>query len=178
MQQIRLCGGGGQGIVVAGRILAEAAFLDKRVVSLTAGYGTAMRGGISKSDIVLSDSFIDFPMVTQIDLLLSMLEEAYQESLPMVNENGVIVLDDTTVKPSPTSSIEHYSIPATEIAIQELKNEMVANLIMLAAANSIGRLVSKTSLEESIKSIVSPRFVEINLQAIQLGLDLAKKLIV
>jgi 2-oxoglutarate ferredoxin oxidoreductase subunit gamma len=177
MQQIRLCGTGGQGIVVAGRILSEAAIRDKKSVSLTAGYGSAMRGGISKSDMVFSDSFIDFPMLTEIDLLVSMSEEAYRESLPMVRETGLIVLDDTLVKPNPTSSIKHYSIPATGKAIRELKSQMAANIILLAATNSIGRLVSKASLEESIKSTVSSRFVELNLRALQIGFDLAEKLI-
>jgi len=176
MQQIRLCGSGGQGIVVAGRILAEAAIRDKRFVSLTASYGSAMRGGISKSDMVLADSFIDFPMVTEIDLLVSMLEAAYQESLPMMKENGLIILDDTLMSPSAASSIKHYSIPARKMAIQELNSEMAANIVLLAATNSIGRLVSKSSLEESIKSTISSRFVEINLQALELGFDLAKNI--
>lgn len=174
MHQIRLCGTGGQGIVVAGRILSEAAIQDKKFVSLTAGYGSAMRGGISKSDMVFSDSFIDFPMLTEIDLLVSMSEEAYHESLPMVRETGLIVLDDTLVKPNSSSSIKHYTIPATGKAIKELKSQMAANIILLAATNSIGRLVSRTSLEESIKSTVPSRFVELNLHALQIGFDLAE----
>ena len=174
MQQIRLCGTGGQGIVVAGRILSEAAIQDKKFVSLTAGYGSAMRGDISKSDMVFSDTFIDCPMLTEIDLLVSMSEEAYHESLPMVRETGLIVLDDTLVKPNPNSSIKHYTIPATEKAIKELKSQMAANIILLAATNSIGRLVSRTSLKESIKSTVPSRFVELNLHALQIGFDLAE----
>jgi 2-oxoglutarate ferredoxin oxidoreductase subunit gamma len=178
MRQIRLCGTGGQGIVIAGRIFSEAAVRDKKSVSLTAGYGSAMRGGISKSDMVVSDSFIDFPMLTEIDLLVSMSEEAYQESLPIVKKDGLIVLDSTLIKPNPISSVKHYFIPATEMAIQELKNQMPANIILLAATNSIGKIVSETSLEESMKNIVSPELLHLNLKAMQLGLHLAEKVIV
>lgn len=174
MQQIRLCGLAGQGIILAGRILAEAGFRDKKMISLSSEYPSQVRGGISKSDLVLSNTFIDFPMITEIDLLVSMVQEAYQESLSRVKGNGWIVVDSTLVKPAPNSSIKHYSIPATEVAIQKLNTETAANFILLAFANSIGQLVSETSLEESIKSIVSSRFVQLNLQAMQLGLDLAK----
>ena len=92
----------------------------------------------------------------------------------MVRATGLIVLDDTLVKPNPTSSIKHYTVPATEKAIKELKSQMAANIILLAATNSIGQLVSRTSLEESIKSTVPPRFVELNLRALQIGFDLAE----
>lgn len=175
MKQIRLCGLGGQGIVVAGGILAQAAIRDQKIVALSSGYGSQVRGGISKSDLIFSDAFIDFPMVTQIDLLIAMLQEAYQESLPLVKREGMIVLDGTLVKASPTSSAQYYSIPATETAIREVNNEMAANIVLLAAANFIAQLVSQASLEGSIKNNVSPRFVELNLKAMQLGLDLAKK---
>ena len=88
MQQIRLCGLGGQGIVTAGAILAQAAFYDNRSVSLSSGYGSQVRGGITRSDLIFSESFIDFPMVTEIDLLIAMLQEALQESLPLLKANG------------------------------------------------------------------------------------------
>ena len=93
----------------------------------------------------------------------------------MVKENGVVVLDGTLVKANQVSSAKHYSIPATEKALQVLKSEMTANIVLLAAANAIGHIVSKTSLEESIKTTVSPRFVELNLKAMELGFGLAKK---
>lgn len=174
MTQIRLCGLAGQGIVVAGGILAQAAIREQKIVALSSGYGSQVRGGISKSDLIFSDAFIDFPMVTQIDLLIAMLPEAYQESLPLVRREGMIVLDGTLVKASPTSSAQYYSIPATETAIRELNSEMAANIVLLAAGNSIAQLVSEASLKESIKNNVSPRFLELNLKAMQLGLDLAK----
>lgn len=176
MQQIRVCGSGGQGIVIAGRLLAEAAIKDRKSVSLSVGYGSAVRGGISQSDVVFSDSFIDFPMIIQIDLLICMFEEAYIASLSKVKENGIIVLDDTLVKPRVNSQAKHWSIPATETAIKILKNQMAANIILLAAANYITQLVSVTSLENSIRSTVSSKFVEPNLQAMHLGVDLAQKL--
>ena len=175
MKQIRLCGLGGQGIVAAGKILAQAAIGDKKIVSLTSGYGSAVRGGISRSDLIISDRFNDFPMITEIDILVSMVQEAYEKSYPMVKEDGMIFLDNSLIKARDTSSIKHFGIPAIEIAIKELNSEMAGNILLLGFANSVGQIVSETSLEESIKNTVSSRFVEVNLRALQLGLDLARK---
>jgi 2-oxoglutarate ferredoxin oxidoreductase subunit gamma len=175
MRQIRLCGFGGQGIVVAGAILGQAAFLDKKFVALSSGYGSQVRGGTTKSDLVFSHAFVDFPLPTEIDFLIAMLQAAYQESLPLVRKDGIIILDRTLVKASPTSPARVYSIPATETVARKLKNEMAANIALLAAANSIGQLVSEASLREAIKKTVSPNFAELNLKAMQVGLELAKK---
>jgi 2-oxoglutarate ferredoxin oxidoreductase subunit gamma len=174
MKQIRLCGLGGQGIVLAGTILAHAAFLDRKFVALSSGYASQVRGGITKSDLIISDSFINFPLVTRIDLLIAMLDEAYQESLPELNQEAKVVLDGTMVKLDPSSPAKHYQVPATEIVVKQLKNEMAANIVLLAAANSICKIVSEASLEAAIKKNVSPRFLELNLRAMQTGMDLAK----
>jgi 2-oxoglutarate ferredoxin oxidoreductase subunit gamma len=174
MQQIRLCGFGGQGIVVAGAILAQAAFLDNKFVALSSAYGSQVRGGITKSDLVFSDAFIDFPLPTEIDFLITMLQAAYEESFPFVKKDGFVILDGTLVKTCSTSPVRQYSIPATEAVVRELKNEMAANIVLLAAANSIVQLVSEASLKEAIKKNVSSHFAELNLKAMQLGLNLAK----
>jgi 2-oxoglutarate ferredoxin oxidoreductase subunit gamma len=146
---------------MAGEILAYAAFQEKKNVSLSSGYGSQVRGGITHSDLVMADGFIDFPMVTHIDFLITMLQEAYQDSLPLVKGDGKIVLDSALVKSLPDSLVKCYGIPATDIAVRELKNEMAANIILLAAAASIGHLVAKDALEESIRRTVSRGFVDI-----------------
>ncbi len=174
MQQIRLCGLGGQGIVMAGAILAQAAFYDSRSVSLSSGYGSQVRGGITRSDLIFSETFIDFPMVTEIDLLIAMLQEAMQESLPLLKANGKIVVDDSLVKVDSSSPANYVGIPATEIAIRELNNEMAANIVLLSAANALGHLVSENALQKAIEALVAPPLVGLNLKAMQLGLKQAE----
>jgi 2-oxoglutarate ferredoxin oxidoreductase subunit gamma len=175
MQQIRLCGLGGQGIVMAGAILAQAAFYDNKSVSLSSGYGSQVRGGMTRSDLIFSETFIDFPMVTEIDLLIVMLQEALPESLPLLKGNGRVVVDDSLVKIDPASRAKYLGIPATEMAIRELKSEMVANIVLLAAANAVGQLVAENSMQKAIRTLVSPAFVELNLKAMQLGLKQVEK---
>jgi 2-oxoglutarate ferredoxin oxidoreductase subunit gamma len=175
MIQIRLCGLGGQGLVVAGEMLARAAFQEKKAVSLTSSYGSQVRGGITRSDLVLSDGFIDFPMVTQIDFMITMLQTAYQESLPQMKTGGKVFFDSTLVKPAPGSPGRMYPLPATDIAVKELQSEMAANIILLAAANSISQFVSEASLEEAIRRGVPARFLDLNIKAVHLGLDWARQ---
>lgn len=175
MQQIRFCGFAGQGIVIAARILGEAAFQDKKNISLSTKHGSQVRGGVSKSDLIISDNFIDFPMITEVDFLISMEQEAYEESLFTVKKDGRIITDSSMVKAVPTSPLKHYSVAATEMSIQKLKSVMVGNIVLLAYANAIGQFVSKASLEKSIKNVAASRFVQINLNAMELGLDLAEK---
>ncbi len=161
-------------MVVAGEILAYAAFQEKKTVSLSSGYGSQVRGGVTRSDLVIADGFIDFPMVTHIDFLITMLQEAYRDSLPLVKGDGKIVLDSVLVKPLPDSPVKCYGIPATDMAVRELKSEMAANVILLSAADYIGHFVAEDALEESIRKTVSSRFVELNLKAMRLGLDWAR----
>ncbi len=170
MQRIRLCGLGGQGIVMAGAILAQAAFYDNKSVSLSSGYGSQVRGGITKSDLIFSEAFIDFPMVTEIDLLIAMLQEALQESLPLLTGSGRVVVDDSLVKVDSALRAETLAVPATEIAIRELKNEMAANIVLLSAANAAGKLVTEESLQRAIKTLVPPPLIDLNLKAMKLGL--------
>jgi 2-oxoglutarate ferredoxin oxidoreductase subunit gamma len=175
-RQIRLCGSGGQGLVMAAGVLAQAGFRDKKFIALSSGYGSQVRGGVTRSDVVFAESLIDFPLVTKIDFLITMLQEAYDESLPLLKADGKIILDGKLVKPRLDSPIRCYSLPAVETAIRELKNGLFANIILLAAANTIGRLVSTESLGEAIRATVPPGLVDINLKALQLGIDLARKL--
>ncbi len=170
MRQIRLCGLGGQGIVMAGAILARAAFYDNKSVSLSSGYGSQVRGGITKSDLIFSETFIDFPMVTEIDLLIAMLQDALEESLPLLKEKGMVVVDDSLVKVESLPPTKFLKIPATEIATRQLNNEMVANMVLLSAANSNIQLVTENSLQKAIQTFVSPPLVDLNLKAMQLGL--------
>jgi len=109
-------------------------------------------------------------MVTEIDLLIAMLQEALQESFPLLKRNGMMVVDDSLVKVDSSSPANYLGIPATEIAIRELNNEMAANIVLLSAANGVGQLVREDSLQKAIRTLVPPPLVDLNLKAMQLGL--------
>ena len=96
--EIRLSGSGGQGLVLAGIILAEAAgiYEGKNVVQ-TVSYGPAARGGTSRADVVISDQEIDYPKAMGVDILLAMTQMASDESISDLKPSGVLVVDSQLV---------------------------------------------------------------------------------
>jgi 2-oxoglutarate ferredoxin oxidoreductase subunit gamma len=175
MIQVRFAGLGGQGILLMGEILGEAAVLDKKYVGQTASYGSEARGSACRSDVVISDSWIDFPEVTEADILACMSQGTYDQLSKKVNPKGALVFYDTQmVRPDPASSLKHVSIPATERAFKEFNNRMVANIVLLGAVVKAAGLVQEESLLKSLANRVPPNFLDLNQKAVRLGFELGK----
>jgi len=175
MIQVRFAGLGGQGILLMGEILGEAAVLDKKYVGQTASYGSEARGSACRSDVVISDSWIDFPEVTEADVLACMSQGTYDQLSKKVNPAGsVIFYDAQMVKPDPASSLKHVAVPATERAFKEFNNRMVANIVLLGAVVKAAGLVQEESLLKSLANRVPPNFLDLNQKAVRLGFELGK----
>jgi 2-oxoglutarate ferredoxin oxidoreductase subunit gamma len=91
--EVRLAGTGGQGAILAGIILAEAAILDGKNVVQTQSYGPEARGGASRSEIVISDHEIDYPKVLEPDITLCMSQEGCDRYGNQTREGGLLILD-------------------------------------------------------------------------------------
>lgn len=178
MRQIRFSGFGGQGIILMGEILGEAASMDGREVSQSAVYGAEARGSSCRSEVIVSEKWIDFPKVDAIDILVAMSQDGYEQSLPLVREDGKIYYDPLLVKPKKTHSAKHVPVEATRTAREVLKNPLVANIVMLAAVVELEDLVSEEALRESVKKNVPSAFTNINIEAAMEGKRLAVEAIV
>jgi 2-oxoglutarate ferredoxin oxidoreductase subunit gamma len=175
MIQVRFAGLGGQGILLMGEILGEAAVLDKKYVGQTASYGSEARGSACRSDVVISDAWIDYPEVTEADILACMSQGTYDQLGKKVNPaGGTIFYDAQMVKPAPSSKAKHISVPATERAFKEFNNRMVANIVLLGAVVKAMGLVKEESLLKSLANRVPPNFLELNQKAVRLGFELGK----
>jgi len=175
MIQVRFAGLGGQGILLMGEILGEAAVLDKKYVGQTASYGSEARGSACRSDVVISDAWIDFPEVTEADILACMSQGTYDQLSKKVNPAGsTIFYDAQMVKPAPSSKAKHIPIPATERAFREFNNRMVANIVLLGAVTKAMGLVREESLLQSVANRVPPSFLDLNKKAVLLGFELGK----
>lgn len=174
LTQIRFAGLGGQGIILMGEILGEAAALDKKYVGQTSSYGAEARGSACRADVVISDSWIDFPEVTEADILVCMSQGAYEQNITKVNqERGVIFYDSQLVKPDQESKLQHIAVPATEKALNELGNRMVANMLLLGAVVKIKNLVTKEALQKALTHRVPASILELNEKALALGFKIA-----
>ena len=172
--EILLAGTGGQGLGLAGVILAQcfAEEEGKNVVE-TEAYAISMRGGFSRSEILVSEGEINDLKVTEPDILLAMSQAAADFFIPKVKESGSILLDSAYVKDIPETRAKVFLLPFTEEA-RSLGRETVANVIALGAIAYISSVTSRGSLENTLKKRFSSPAREMNLQALDKGYKLGK----
>jgi len=175
--EIRVAGFGGQGIIRAGLMLATAACIygDKNAVE-TQSYGPESRGGACKSEVVISDEEIDFPKVSEPDVLIVTSQEAYNEYVGTLKGGGILLLDSNLVlKQKENLGIRVFEIPATKIA-EELGNTIVANVVMLGAFTSITNLVEVEAIKKSILDNIPKKAEKLNIDAFEKGYEYGKAL--
>jgi 2-oxoglutarate ferredoxin oxidoreductase subunit gamma len=173
-QEIILSGAGGQGLILAGAILAEAAgvFEGKEVVQ-TQSYGIQARGGASQSTVIISDSRIKFPEVLTPDILLSLSQEAYQRYMPSLREEGLLIVDQDLVHTqSVRPDITLLAFPFTAEA-EKMGRRIAANVMALGTLARVTGLVKPESLAQAIPSRLPERNVPAALEALGVGLWLA-----
>jgi len=172
--EVRICGLGGQGVVLAGEILGMAAVYDGKHAVQTQSYGAEARGSAAKSEVIISDETIGFPMVRKCDILVAMSQIALDKHLKDLKENGVLLVDRDMVQHVPSIKAKVFKIPATKTAETELKSSICANVIMLGALTTITGIVSKEAAEKAIIDSVSEEAKEDNLNGLKKGFELAK----
>lgn len=175
MSKIKITGFGGQGVILAGEILANAAVMEGKEGSAIGSYGSAARGGLTSSEIVISNEFIDAPFSEKPDVLIALSQDGYDKFLKTVNQNGIIIVDSGMV--SIKSFPKQYELPAANIATSEIKSPVVANMVMLGALSAITEIISKAALIKVIKETVNEKFIELNLRGIEIGFEKGKQLL-
>ena len=174
--EIRICGLGGQGVVLAGQILGRAAVYDGKNAVQTQSYGAEARGGMAKSEIIISDTKIGFPAVRKCDVLVSMTQETLDKYVEDLKEDGILLVDSGLIKNVPRVKARLVKLPITETAEKVVGKKMYANIVMLGTLNQIGRLVSDASLERAIEYAVPKKALEMNFRAYEAGKKLASSL--
>lgn len=174
--EIRLSGAGGQGLILVGKVLAEAAAIyDGLNATQSQSYGPEARGGASRSEVIISDTDIDYPKAENIDILLALTQEAYDKYGGDVKPNGIIVIDSQTVT-NPAVAGGNFtvvSLPILQSAVERLGKFVVANIIALGVIYKLSNIVSEEAIKSAIRSRVPKGTEEINLKAFQTGVDLA-----
>jgi 2-oxoglutarate ferredoxin oxidoreductase subunit gamma len=173
-KEIRIAGFGGQGVGLAGYILGKAlAIYDGLEAVMTQSYGPEARGGASNASIVISDHDIAYPIVEKPDYLIALSQEAYTKYQPAVAQEGMIIIDSDLVEPF--NDQKHLTIPATQIA-QDLGNRIAANMVMLGYFSAASKVVSVQAINQSVESSVRPHTKDLNLEAVEAGLNFAMEM--
>ena len=171
--EIRLCGSGGQGLLVAGAILAEALTHEGLRVAQSQSFEPTSRGGMSRSDLVASDGAVDFPLATALDCALILDQIAVWPTAGMVKRRGLVLVDQERV---PHPAKEDFALHALALceSAAGLGEARVANLVGLGALTRLGELCSDASLDRAIRSASPTRFVDLNLEAARVGRSLTE----
>lgn len=170
--QVRFSGAGGQGLITAGVILAEAAMLDGLNVVQTQTYGPEARLGSSRAEVIISRGIIAYPEVTTPDVLLCMSAEAARKYAAKVGPETIVILDSTHIGSDPGGAGHVYRLPITDSAVKA-GSKVVANTLALSVLNVLVPVVSRGSLAAAIAARVPARFRELNQRAFDAGVALA-----
>lgn len=176
--EVRLSGEGGQGLVLAGKILAEAAAIyDNLNATQSQSYGPEARGGASRSEVIISNEDIDYPKAVNIDLLLALTQESFDRYNKDVKEGGIIIVDEQAVNSIPEGKFSLYKIPIIKLAREKVGRALVANIIALGIIAGISKIVSENALKQAIGARVPKGTEELNYHAFQIGLEVSEKLV-
>lgn len=173
-REIRLSGSGGQGILLAGIILAEAALLEGKNAVQSQSYGPEARGGASKSEVIISDDRIDYPKVAKPEILMALTEEAYHKYCQGLQAGSTLVIDDSILLGEEVpGGVNVVSAPILASAMETMKRPIVANIIALGVLVGASHIVKAESLEQAVLNRVPRGTEDLNRQALALGFQLA-----
>jgi len=167
--EIKLTGSGGQGLILAGVILADAAILDGKKAIQSQSYGPEARGGSSKAEVIISGDEIDFIKVQKCDMLLCLTQDAYNK---YGKDFTKVIILDKSLNLTYSEPEKVYRIPILETASEKLKKPMTANIVALGAVNGLLNLTSRESLLKAVLDHVPKGTEDLNRQALESGYEL------
>lgn len=170
-------GTGGQGIITAAIVLAEAAVYHEDLNAVqTQSYGPEARGGAARSDVILADGEIGFPKVIQPNVLVCLSSLAYSKYTWIVRPGGVVFIDPHTIKTKRTVDARQIDLPLYKQCQEKLGTVLPMNICLLGAMSKLVGLVSTTSLERVLKTRFSGKNEKLNIQALHLGVDIVENM--
>ena len=178
-KDIRIAGFGGQGIILAGIVIGKAASLYDNIFAVqTQSYGPEARGGASKTEVVISDSDIDYPKVQKPDIFIAMSNEALMAYLDDLKDGGTLIVDPDMIKEEDIlpfiekHNINYIKAPATRTPTEKIKLNIVANIVMVGAIIKATKVVSEEAARNAIAASVPKGTEEKNITAFEAGMDL------
>lgn len=171
MAELRFTGVGGQGVLLAGEILAEAKIKDKGYGVKAATYTSQVRGGPTKVDILLDDNEILYPYAQHIDFMLSTAQVSYDQFKVDLKDNAIVVAESNLVKPSKEDFNKYriYSIPIINIAKEEVGNPITQSVVALAITVTLTKCVDRDIVYNTMLSKVPKKVADVNKKAFELG---------
>jgi 2-oxoglutarate ferredoxin oxidoreductase subunit gamma len=173
--RIVFSGSGGQGVITAAIILAEAAVIVEGMnATQSQSYGAAARGGATRSDIIISEDEIDFPGVVNPNILVCLTQEAYNSFAPIIRPGGQLLSDRRFVKTTRKVDAQQIELPMYEKTMEKIGKSIVFNICVLGSLIGLTGIVRPESLLQMVEKRVPADFIEMNKKALELGLELSR----
>ena len=167
-KEIRLAGEGGQGMILAGIILAEAAAIyDNKNATQTQSYGPEARGGASKAEVVIDQGEIDHPEVILADVLVAMSQEACDKYAGNLKKDGILIVDQERVGRVPSSRA--IRVPITRLAQESSGKSITANVVALGVLVGLTGIVSRQAIIQAVAARAPKGTEEMNRAALSAG---------
>ena len=168
-------GSGGQGVITAAIILAEAAVLYDNLNAVQSQfYGPEARGGATRSDIIISDSVIHYPKVMQPNVLVCLTQDAYNKFYPAIRPGGLLITDTRHVKAEKKVDAQQKELAMYETIMEEIGKPIVFNICMLGAVIHLTSVVKPKSVLKILEKRIPADFLEMNRKALNIGIKLGE----
>ena len=170
--QILIAGFGGQGVLFAGKVLAYQGLMENKNVSWLPSYGPEMRGGTANCSVILSDSPVGSPIVSNPDVLFAMNLPSLDKYEDEAVSGAKIFVDSTLInRKVKREDVSAFYIPATQMA-SDIGAPTLANMILLGKMLKETNLVKFENIEAGLKKVIPPKKADmlgLNLKALQTG---------
>jgi 2-oxoglutarate ferredoxin oxidoreductase subunit gamma len=176
LEEIIIAGFGGQGVMVAGQVLAHAGMDEGKQVAWIPSYGPEMRGGTANCTVIIADDEVGSPIVTNPGIAIVMNRPSLDKYEPLVRPGGLLLYNSSIIARRPErADIRVVAIPANDEAAA-LGNTRLANSIMLGALLGLTNMVPLETVVNSLQEVLGARhqdMVAMNRRALQRGGELA-----
>lgn len=166
-------GSGGQGVITAAVILAEAAVLHENLIAVQSQvYGPEARGGATRSDVIISDEEIDYPKVIQPNLLVCLTQEAYNTYSPIIRPGGLLITDSRYVETQRKVDAQQREFAIYETVMAQIGRPIVFNICMLGVVIGLTDIVKPDSVLEVLKDRLPEHSLALNRKAMKIGVEM------
>lgn len=175
MERSRLVfsGSGGQGVITAAIILAEAAVIyENKNAIQSQSYGAAARGGSTRSDVIIDETEIFFPKVIQPNILISLTQESYNKFASIIRPGGLLLVDSRYVAVEKKVDARHVSLPMYDRVMKDIGKPIVFNICVLGALIGLSDLVKPESILKVLEKTIPEDFMDMNKKALDIGYEM------
>lgn len=171
--ELRIGGTGGQGLILAAKMLADALAACGRHVAQSQSYEPTSRGGFCSADLVVADGEVDFPLATSLDCLVLLDRMAVAPSWPLLKPGALVIADTRLCPDLPAGDNRRYHLPLSRTALQ-LGSERVTNIVALGALVALGDVCDRRRIEQAVRADAPKSFLDLNVDALREGFAIAQ----